>query len=516
MIKTIKLDYNSTLFNIVNRNESFDMGKLRIAYTGKNRNNSVISKEAFEQAIPTMFNCPIVARYIREDDEIGSHDSEVVKDKSGNSKVVYTTEPVGVIPESAQWHWEVVEDNGEIHEYLCADALLWKRQEAYEKIKSNGITKQSMEINVNEGYMKNGSYIIEDFTFTAFCLLGTAEPCFESASLLMFSNDDEQKMFNQEYQLLLNDYKEMLEEQVEVVAENSKKEVKANLNTEKFKELCALYNVEEDSVEFEYANMSDEELENKFKEVYETVSEEEGEEVEEESIEEPVEEETEDIEEEVEEEFELNSQLKTQIYEAIESLGGVELWEDYVVPKYMLLDFDVEKSEVYMESREDFKLYGCSYTLDGDRVILDAENLKRKKFAIVDFDEGSVVDESVTYSLFTDVTNKIAELTNALQAETEKYSTLEAELETLREFKNEADRKAKEELFSKFEEKLNTMEEFEALKENQDSYTLDELSKELFALVGKISFSLNASNTITINTLENKDQKPNVYGDYLK
>ncbi len=98
--------------------------------------------------------------------------------------------PVGVVPESARYFWrEITEDDGSVHNYLCVDVLLWKRQEAYKKIKEDGITAESMEISVKDGRMQDGFFVIDDFEFTAFCLLGSAEPCFESASLAMFSMD---------------------------------------------------------------------------------------------------------------------------------------------------------------------------------------------------------------------------------------------------------------------------------------------------------------------------------------
>ena len=59
---------------MVEVNPSFDKGKLRIAYTGTNRNNTFISKEAFEKSIPTMFNCPVVTHYDRQKDTLCGHE----------------------------------------------------------------------------------------------------------------------------------------------------------------------------------------------------------------------------------------------------------------------------------------------------------------------------------------------------------------------------------------------------------------------------------------------------------
>ena len=185
----MRIVFSSAISDWTERNSSFDSGVLRVAYTGRNRNNSFISKETFERCIQSIYNCPIVCRYDRDSDEIGAHDMELVEDADGSLKIVNITQPVGVIPESAKYWWEEIEDDSGLHEYLCVEALIWKRQEAYQKIKDDGITSESMEISIKEGEMVDGVYVIKRFEFTAFCLLGTAEPCFESASLETFSYD---------------------------------------------------------------------------------------------------------------------------------------------------------------------------------------------------------------------------------------------------------------------------------------------------------------------------------------
>ena len=200
----MRIVFSSGISNLVEKNSSFDSGVLRVAYTGKNRNNSFISKETYERCIQSIYNCPIVCNYDRETDTIGSHDIELVSTDDGGMKIVNITQPVGVIPESAKYWWEEIEDNSGVHEYLCVDALIWKRQEAYRKIKDDGITDESMEISIKEGEMVDGMYVIKRFEFTAFCLLGTAEPCFESASLEMFSCDG----FKQQLAEMMQEFKE--------------------------------------------------------------------------------------------------------------------------------------------------------------------------------------------------------------------------------------------------------------------------------------------------------------------
>lgn len=474
--------YSSALTDVIDVNPSFDGGKLRIAYTGRNRNNTFISKESFERAIPTMFNCPVVANYMREDDEIGSHDSEFVKDKNGEVVLVNKTEPVGLVPESAEWYWENIEDNGEIHQYLCTDILLWKRQEAYSKIKENGITKQSMEIEVTDGEMLDDYYNIKDFCFTAFCLLGTAEPCFESAALFTFSEDDERfEEFREQYTEMLKEFKLAFASADDVM----KKEGKENL---KLKELLEKYSVKESDLDFEVENLSDEELEAKFAEKFEVEDPEDPENGDDPA---PENDDTDPSADNGEdgsgETFELNSNFVESLRAAIYEEQIETDWGGY--SRRWMVDYDVDVNEVYFYDNQDDKLYGCKYTLDGDDVRVDFDNATRKKYAIVDYEEGT--EQNFALSNLIDIFN-------------EKYALAAVDYEEFNRLK-EFERKellknreaAEEELFDKFENKLKDDKDYKALKDKASEYELDALEKELFALIGKINFALEEKHVKT-------------------
>lgn len=487
MERFMNLSYSSTLSSIKTINESFDAAKLRIAYTGKNRNNSYISKEAFEDAIPTMFNCPVVAHYERDANEIGSHDMEIVE-KDGDLKIVYITQPVGLVPESARWYWEEVEDASGIHQYLVTDVFLWKRQEAYEKIKENGITKQSMEITVTDGEMMDDYYQINKFIFTAFCLLGTAEPCFESAALFTFSNDEEKQNWEMQYKEMVNDFKQTF-------AAIDIKEGKEEVMNEKLMELLEKYNVTEADLPFEITEeLSAEELEEKFAEAYPEEPVEQNEEFDDKDDEDaPAEEDDdqpaddEEDEDSGEEDFALNSQLRESLYEAISAEQYESAWG--TVPRYWMVDFDAETSEVYFYDEADYKLYGATYTVDGDDIKVDFESVKRKKYAIVDYVEGST-DTGLIYEQVNSMYEE--RYTVALETATAEY---ERELEVLRQFKAEKDAEACDSIFADTEEKfedISDSEEYQILKANYakaEQVNPETLQQELFALVGKLSFA---------------------------
>lgn len=482
--KNMKLEFSSAITNLTSKNASFDSGFLRIAYTGKNRNGSFISKESFEKAIPSMYGVPVVANYMREMDEIGSHDGEFV-DKDGTIEYVNITQPVGFVPPNAKYWWETLEDDGVIHQYLNTEVIIWKRQEAYDKIKENVITKHSMEISVSDGEMKDDYYEIYDFEFTAFCLLGTAEPCFESSALFTFDKQEMQEQFDE----MLKEFK------LAFSSDPATKEVDSQMD--KLHELLKKYNVAEEDLEFSYEGMSDEELEAKFVEIYEKTEPNEPE------ISEPN-----AGSEEPKDNFALNSQLIDSIRNVLRS----ELVDDdgYSYPRYWFCDFDVEKSEVYFEDAlDEWKLYGTTFSLDGDDVVVDLDNKKRKKYAIVDYVEGTA---EANFSL-SDV------ITEIKQQAKNKYDLLDEKYQELiqKQHKEEVDK-----LFEKFEEKLSDVAEFKLLKSDFAKYSVEEIEEKLFSLVGRKQFKYTPKNTkspkapaipTTDFSLEDKPEEYEPYGD---
>lgn len=184
-------------------NRSFDEAVVRIACLGDNANGSSFTEASFTKALPTLKNIPIVALYKEDEHNFGGHESDY-EFKDGELKVVYNTYPFGVIHESAKQWYEDVEENGVVKKYLVSECLLWKRQKSYDLIKERGKFSVSMEIEVLRGSFDRGSsvYHIDDFIFTAVAVLGDGvTPCFKSAEIRLFSN-------NEEYNEMLQAYKQ--------------------------------------------------------------------------------------------------------------------------------------------------------------------------------------------------------------------------------------------------------------------------------------------------------------------
>lgn len=466
--RKMRIVFSSGISGMTESNASFDEGVLRVAYVGKNRNNSFISKETFERCMPSIYNCPIVCRYDREEDIIGSHDVELVTSDDGSMRIVNVTQPVGVVPESAKYWWEEIEDDSGVHEYLCVNVLLWKRQEAYQKIKEDGITDESMEISVKEGRMVDGVYVIDRFEFTAFCLLGTAEPCYESASLEVFSCGD----FKQQLADMMQEFKETFamaqpSQEVGIIPQNYSEGGEEVLD-EKNK-LMAEFGLTADMLDFSIEDFSVEELRAKFEALKNdggaepTVGSQEN--------------------------FELEGQFRQELWAALEAETIETEWGS--MPRYWYVDYDRDASEVYaQDSNDDWNLYGFSYSMNGDHVVIDFECKKRKKYSIVDFDEGEQVTPAGR--LFELASKKFseasAEWTEKYQKATEAASANDTELAVLRKFKADtegaAEQGKRDEVFAQFED-LNGVEAFETLREHSMEYDLETLEEKCFAIRGR-------------------------------
>lgn len=466
--RNMRIVFSSGISGLAESNVSFDEGVLRVAYVGKNRNNSFISKDTFERCMPSIYNCPIVCRYDREEDTIGSHDMELVTDDDGSMHIVNVTQPVGVVPESAKYWWEEIEDDSGVHEYLCVNVLLWKRQEAYKKIKEDGITDESMEITIKEGRMVDGVYVIDRFEFTAFCLLGTAEPCYESASLEMFSCSD----FKQQLADMMQEFKETFataqsSQEVGNIPQNYSEGGEEVLD-EKNK-LMAEFGLTTDMLDFSIEGFSVEELRSKFEAMKDGGGSK------------PV--------GGNQENFELEAQFRQELWTALEAETVETEWGS--MPRYWYVDYDRDASEVYaQDSSDDWNLYGFSYSMNGDHVVIDFECKKRKKYSIVDFDEGEqVTPAGRLFELANKKFNEAStEWSKKYQKVTEAASANDAELVALRKFKADAEGLAeqvrREELFAQFED-LNGTEAFKALREHSMEYDFEALEEKCFAIRGR-------------------------------
>lgn len=465
-IKTMSIRSSSYINNIVANNESFDKGIMYIAYKGQNRNGSYISKKDFENSAATLPYVPVVSNYKIEQDIIGSHDSDYVKDKDGSMKEIVLTEPLGLVPEQPHWFWETVQEkDGSINEYFCCEVLLWKRQPVYEHIKENKITNQSMEISVHDYEMIDGICHIKDFTFTALTLLESAEPCFESASLHMFANTDFKEQMNE----MFKDFKAMYSG-INTDIENKNRKKEDNKLTKQFSELIKSYGYDPKTIGLDFSNMTIDILTSKLEEMKAA-----------DKI----------------QEFLLSSNFTDALYDAI-SVEKIET-EYGMYNRYSIVDYDTDTYEVYAYDMEDYKLYGFTYSISGDTVSIDFKCKKKKKYTIVDFNEGdaefslldfaTIVSTSASDRITDELTVQFEKEKEILEAKIDEIKEAYSDYDELKQFKKDTlynqEKSEKDEIFEKYEESLSELDDFKNLKKHMDEYSKEQIITKCDAIYGK-------------------------------
>lgn len=482
-----------SLYNVKEINSSFASGTLKVMYLGNNRNGTHFSKHAVQNALPSLRNVPIVCRWDSESETIGGHDVAVVKDDDGGLRLKNLTDPCGVVPEHAQFMFQKdCDDDGNEHEYLIIDGvILWKRQDVYRYIVNDldGKVKHSMEIHVsNSNETPDGYQDITDFEFTALCLLGDVEPCFEGSELELYSAQN----FKQKMEQMMLELKDSLS-QVNTSAEVDNIHPQ-NYSTEGGKEALEEKQIlsEDMSVETQAEQVENTGAESALVE------------------EEPSQEDS------TQDKYELTSNIVSEICRA---LGEVKIQDEYCeFPRYWYIDCDIEAKEVYCWDCLDSLLYGFSYIPNGDNIIIDYDSKKRKKYSIVDFDEGEQMPLLASVSKFMqeNLCNN-AEWEAKYQTASDKIESMTAELGELRQFKVDTEKAVidnkKDAIFAQFED-LTGVESFESLRENADEYDIETLEEKCFAIRGKngSSIKFTSENKVPKLKIEVTEQINEPYG----
>lgn len=191
-------------------NSSFHKVKIYVAYAGKNRNGTIISKETFEKILPSIYGVPIIGDY--HDDSFHGHGGEIVINDEGIN-YYDTTRAFGYIDSSAKVDWEtIIEEDGIEREYITVDGFLWTEKYPESLKALDGNHNQSMELVIKKGEFssEDESYFeIQDAEFLALCILSPdTEPCFESAKISQFNLDED--TFKQEFTQMVAELKQSL------------------------------------------------------------------------------------------------------------------------------------------------------------------------------------------------------------------------------------------------------------------------------------------------------------------
>lgn len=434
-----------------------------VMHTGANLNKTSFTKDAINKAIPTIANMPILGYVVNElddeDKDFKGHEHEL-RITDTDIKYMYAGQAYGVIPESCNPRWVIKDDGtGTEREYLRVDGLIWTKFGDPVDIFTRDVTKNhSVELTDMIYGVKGDDGItpVSSFKFDGCCILSTTDPKIQPAMTgscvtANFSVDDITSQIRErlyEYQALTQNYAAQNEN-----PSDEEKGDKTPMN-ENEKNTTVVENPETATPPTENTAPASEDEP--------TVT--------------------------GNKEFTLTTvQLMDEIGTKLAEHTHPSNWDsEYMIPDFYFEDLMPET--VVVRCSKTWQLMGIPYSMNGDNVVLDYENIKRMKVTYEDWDEGEVMPGTI--AAFTTLTDKLVELSDSFTKAVNEVSEIKPKLESYQKAEAEAaaaaEKAKRDELFSIMDEKLGANAEYTALKENTE-ITYAELETKCYALVGRQS-----------------------------
>lgn len=467
---------------------------LQSCHTDLNVNGSNIESSVMEAALPSFSNRPILG-YIHKvttDEnpegqwEFYSHNMH--EDENGD--VVYDEYPIGIIPESC--NAQLVYDEEKKKTYCEVDGYIFEEySKAAEILQREEECSVSVELSIRElSYDAKQKFLnIEDFWFSGVTILGKT-PQGNEVKPGMTGSNIKLADFSSKNNSLFEDYEsKMVElqariENLETACFNKEqnysvrtlsKEGGNKENMTKFEELLAKYNKTAEDVTFDYSELSDEELEAKFAEVFGEDNNADGDNSGDDTTNEPSNDNEGDGENPTEPEgttdgdnegegqnfenmtktFEIShDDIRYALYNLLSSYEDADNEWYYITGVY--------DSYFVYESWDGGKIYGQKYTKDNDNVSFDGERYNLHKEYLTDSEYTEIQDMRSNYSSVVEELNT--------------YKSAEVFADKMTVFDDEA-----------YSEYLDT-DEFKALMSDDsvNKYSKEELSEKADATLGKI------------------------------
>lgn len=501
--------------------------KVKIFHTGKNRNKSFISKENTEKYMSSIKNRPLLAYIHQLPDgsyDFKQHDRRTVVNADGEEEIEYLESPIGHFTNDEPWLEE--DKKKKDRYYVLGKAVVYEEYtKACEILKNKNGSDCSVELEIQDFSFdaKSKTLNIESFFIKGVTLLGS--------KVNVKTGKVEKVLPGMEgAKVTLEDF--MSNTSSDGCFENNEQKG-GNEDMNKFEELLAKYNKTAEDIDFDYADMSDEELENKFAELFEDAGAEEGAEDTVESTEEPAEgtqesttettgstEGQEPAEEVVVDDEEGKKSEKKKSVLSVNELENGDLQVSFE------LSHDAKRGKIYkalnkIESDPDFAGWVDLVTVYDNYFIAriytrNDDELFGQKYEFDTNENLILVDEP--YQVHAEfLTNDEYTALNEMRS---NYSAIVSELETYK--LNEA-RQLKEDVLIKdetFSQYLDE-EEFKELKASMDKYSLDEFKDKADSAYGKVIKRLGAPKNASFSmsrhqmfNFENKTESP--YGDLFK
>lgn len=467
---------------------------LQSCHTDLNVNGSNIESSVMEAALPSFSNRPILG-YIHKvttDEnpegqwEFYSHNMH--EDENGD--VVYDEYPIGIIPESC--NAQLVYDEEKKKTYCEVDGYIFEEySKAAEILQREEECSVSVELSIRElSYDAKQKFLnIEDFWFSGVTILGKT-PQGNEVKPGMTGSNIKLADFSSKNNSLFEDYEsKMVElqariENLETACFN--KEQSSSVHTlsreggnkesmTKFEELLTKYNKTVEDVTFDYSELSDEELEAKFAEVFGEDNNTDGDNSGDNTANEPSNDNEGDGENTTEPEgttdgdnegegqnfenmtktFEIShDDIRYALYNLLSSYEDADNEWYYITGVY--------DSYFVYESWDGGKIYGQKYTKDNDNVSFDGERYNLHKEYLTDSEYTEIQDMRSNYSSVVEELNT--------------YKSAEVFADKMTVFDDEA-----------YSEYLDT-DEFKALmsEDSVNKYSKEELSEKADATLGKL------------------------------
>ena len=506
--------------------------KLKVCHIDTNRNGSHISKENMEKAMPTLKYRPILAYIHQLDDgtyDFYAHNMEIVEDENGEEKINYIEKQVGCFTTDDPY-LEYDKDNDKT--YVNAYAVIPEEYtEAANIIRRKNGTKVSCELVIDElSYNAKEKYLdLTSFYFGGCTLLGCDENGNEIGEGMLGSRADiadfchKKPVFDYQEKLV-----EMLDRLNNTLSNFNKNNTEEGVREEMshFDELLEKYGFTVEELDFDYENMSDEELDIAFEDFKcrKKKCEEEEQDADSEDFkcrkkkcddEDSDGDDSEEEDDNDEEDDAGDDESKKNSENFVKSFKVEISHEDIRYALYNLIaEYEESDNEWYgiyavyddyfvMQGWCNGKFYKQGYSIDGENVSLDGERTELFQMLLTESEKLAV---------------------DKLRGD---YAELEAKYNELKTFKDNYDaaeiKAKKDSIFA--DEAYNDIREsddFKSLMNDAEKYSVEEIQNKCDLLFAanekKIKFAANKnkSHSISFNFSKKEDKKTSAYGNLFK
>ena len=497
---SVKLNTPCEFINITPMNPLISKCQIKVCYVGDepNRNKSIITKDVAREMANSLPGSPIVGFFNETSGDFEEHNRSI---DIANGTVTFrdTTRPYGFVDLNAKvWFQKFLDDGQNEHEYLMTEGYIWTGQYPEAKRIIDKGNNQSMELDektldafwTKDGNGKPQFFIINEAIVSKLCVLGEeCEPCFEGSQIAVnfsLASDFKEQLFT-----MVNEVKDLLKEGGAKVFTRYAVEIGDALWSALYSYIestypdgqncyCSIYRVEGI---FEEGGQKFAVLQNrtsmKYYRLNFSIGESEGFIPSDTLIEvtksyTPAEEPQfalKDVEE-----FEAQYAAKKKAEEDKSGKSGSDNSDDNTDDDPENDDPDDDDEKKKKKKEEDFACGGGS----------GGSAKKKKKYSLDEIPEYTELQTQ-----FSDLQTKYSELETKYNALVSENESLKNDNATLTEFKNQSERKEKEEMINSFY--MLSDEDKKDIIENIDTYSLNDIEAKLSIICvrNKVSFDLD-------------------------